>query len=315
MDTKPQKHRYRIRNWRQYNAALVNRGSLTFWFDEKAVSGWTVHEKTGQPGASQTYSDLAIQCALTLKAVYHLPFRGTEGFLNSLLELMRLPITSPDYTTLCRRTQTLDVKIHRWQASEAQHVVVDSSGLKVYGEGEWKVRQHGYSKRRTWRKMHLAVDESTSEIVAVLMTSNDIGDGEILPDLLKQIDDTIDQLSADGAYDTKGCYRAVMARDAKATIPPRENARPWKNGTRGPPHPRNQVLEEIKLKGRKQWKEESGYHRRSLAETAVFRFKTIIGGHLYSRLPESQAAEISVGCAILNKMASLGMPESYRITS
>jgi hypothetical protein len=195
----------------------------------------------------------------------------------------------------------------------ARYIVVDSTGLKVYGDGEWKVRQHGYSKRCTWRKLHLAIDESTHEIVAVLTTSNDVGDGEELPDLLDQFDDPIDQLSADGAYDTKECHRVILNRKAKATIPPCKNARLWKNGAFGLPHPRNQILEEVKIKGRKKWKENSGYHRLSFSETAMFRYKTIIGNKLTSLLPDSQSADAHIGCSILNKIVSLGMPESYRI--
>jgi hypothetical protein len=315
MNKKPWKTRYRIRNWRQYNAALVNRGSLTFWFDESAIQNWEVHEKTGNRGASQTFSDKSIQCALTLKHVYHLPLRATEGFLSSLLELMKLSISSPDYTTICRRRQELGVQMTRSRMTGSIHIVVDSTGLKVYGEGEWKVRQHGYSKRRTWRKLHLAVDESTHEIVAVLMTSNDVGDSEVLPCLLDQFKEPIDQLSADGAYDTKKCHRVIMNRKAKATIPPCKNAKPWKNGSRGSSHPRNQILDEIKTKGRKEWKEGSGYHRRSLSETAMFRYKTIIGDKLTSRTPDSQSVETHIGCNILNKIVSLGMPQSHRITT
>ncbi|MBF0401467.1 MAG: IS5 family transposase [Magnetococcales bacterium] len=313
MDTTSPKHRYRIRNWREYNAALVNRGRLTLWFDEDAISQWFVQEKTGKRGASQTYTDVAIQCALTLQEVYRLPLRGTEGLLSSLIELMGLSLSCPDYTTLGRRRQKIVIQISRSKAAAPRHIVVDSSGLKVYDEGEWKVRQHGPSKRRTWRKLHLGVDESTKEIVAVMTTSNDIGDGETLPDLLDQVDDPIRQVSADGAYDTKGCHDAIRARGACAAIPPRENAVTWPDKPGEPPHPRNQILERIDLVGRKKWREESDYHRRSLAETAIFRYKTIFGDRLTARIPDAQVAESYTRCHALNKMTRLGMPDSYRV--
>ncbi len=166
---------------------------------------------------------------------------------------------------------------------------------------------------RTWRQLHLGVDKSTKEIVAVMTTSNSTGDGETLPDLLDQIDDPIRQVSADGAYDTKGCHDAIQARGACIAIPPRENATTWPDKSGESPHPRNQILERIELVGRKKWKEESDYHRRSLAETAVFRYKTIFGDRLTARTPDAQVAESYTRCHALNKMTKLGMPESYRV--
>jgi len=312
-ETKPTKQTYRIRNWAEYNAALIQRGSFTLWLDEAMIERWYNAEKSGRRGASNIYSDLAIQCALTLKAVYRLPLRATQGFLASLLHLMQVPLTPPHYSTCCRRQATLDVRIPRTPSTEARHLVVDSTGLKVFGEGEWKVRQHGYSKRRTWRKLHVAVDEATQEIVATLATTNNVGDGEVLPNLLDQVPEPIAQVSADGSYDTRACHEVIAQRQATAAIPPRENAQPWEPNPDGTVHPRTAILERIGQIGLAQWKKESGYHRRSLAETSMFRLKTLFGAQLQARSFDAQVAEAYVRCAALNIMTRLGMPDSYRI--
>jgi IS5 family transposase len=188
------------------------------------LSNGTRREERAARGIEHLYSDLAIQCALTLKAVYGLPLRATQGFLSSLLGLVQVPLTSPHYSTCCRRQARLEVMISRTVSAGARHLVVDSTGLKVFGEGEWKVRQHGYSKRRTWRKLHVAVDEATHEIVATLATTNAVGDGEVLPELLDQLPEPIEQVSADGAYDTRACHETIAQRQAQAAIPPRDNA-------------------------------------------------------------------------------------------
>jgi hypothetical protein len=312
-DIKPTKQTYRIRNWAQYNAALIQRGSFTWWLDEALIERWYNTEKSGRRGAPNTYSDVAIQCALTLKAVYRLPLRATQGFLNSLLDLLQVPLTPPHYSTCCRRQQTLDVCIPRTPSTEARHLVVDSTGLKVFGEGEWKVRQHGYRKRRTWRKLHVAVDEATHEIVATLTTTNAVGDSEVLPELLDQVPEPIAQVSADGSYDSRDCHAAIAQRQARAAIPPRENAQPWEPHPDGTVHPRTAILERISEIGLAQWKQESGYHQRSLAETAMFRLKTLFGAQLQARGFDAQVAEAYIRCAALNTMTRLGMPDSYRV--
>lgn len=314
-DTTPTKQTYRIHNWTEYNAALVQRGSFTLWLDAAMIAQWYNAEKSGRRGASNTYSDLAIPCALTLKAVYRLPLRATQGFLTSLLQLMQVPLTTPHYSTCCRRQAMLDVSIPRTVSAGARHLVVDSTGLKVFGEGEWKVRQHGYSKRRTWRKLHVAIDEATQEIVATLATTNAVGDGEVLPELLAQVPEPLEQVSADGSYDTRACHAAIAQRQARAAIPPRENARPWITHPDGSVHPRTDILARIDQVGLAQWKKDSGYHRRSLAETAIFRLKTLFGGQLQARRFDAQVAETYIRCAALNTMTRLGMPDSYRVSA
>jgi IS5 family transposase len=319
------KRQYRIYNWREYNAALVKRGSLTLWVDEAAVAQWHNYQRSGQPGKPRTYSELAITCMATLQVVYHLPLRATQGLLHSVVQLLGVDLGVPDYTTLCRRRQTLAVSLPVQARQKSLHLVVDSTGLKVYGEGEWKVRQHGWSKHRTWRKVHLGVDEASGELLAVVVTSPLRHDKDVLTDLLEQVDQldvALQQVSGDGGYDFMTCHRDITLRGARATIPPRRNACP---NPRGETPQRDANLRRIQeLAGyskskkrqeqaRQRWKEESGYHRRSLVETAVFRLKNIFGEKLSSRSFEAQANEVWLRCAALNRMTHLGMPQSYPI--
>lgn len=322
---KKRKRQYRIRNWREYNAALVQRGSLTLWVDEAAIAAWHNHQRSGQPGKPRTYSDLAITCMATLQVVYHLPLRATAGLLSSVLQLLGVTLGVPDYTTLCRRRQTLEVSLPIRAKQEPLHLVVDSTGLKVFGEGEWKVRQHGWSRHRTWRKVHLGVDETSGELLAVGVSIPQVHDKDGLSDLLDQVDQLdvcLQQVSGDGGYDFMTCYRDILQRGAKATIPPRRNACP---NLRGETPQRDANLRRIQElaalhKGekcqelaRQQWKVESGYHRRSLAETAMFRLKSIFGDKLSSRGFEAQASEVFLRCAALNRMTHLGMPQSVAV--
>jgi IS5 family transposase len=303
---------YRIRNWSQYNDALVNRGSITLWVDQDTLQAWRYQGPTRR-GAQFEYSDLAIECLLTLRAVYHLTLRATEGFARSLFALMQMGLPVPDYTTLCRRAATVRITLPK-KASGPLHLVLDSTGLKVYGEGEWKVRQHGYSKRRTWLKLHLAVDPKTHEIQAAMVTDAGVTDAETVPALLDQVDDPIECAAADGAYDRQGVYDALKDRSARAVIPPRRDAKIKRHGNRsGPRLDRDENLRRIRQIGRSAWKEESGYHERSLVETAMFRMKVIFGDGVASRTAARQATEAGVRCRALNIMTHQGMPRSERV--
>jgi Transposase DDE domain len=218
------------------------------------------------------------------------------------------------HTTLSRRQKTLAIDMPTQPATGSRPVVIDSTGIKVYGEGEWKVRQHGVSKRRTWLKLHLGVDEQTGEILAAVVTSNSISDGEILPDLLDQIPDEINQVSADGAYDRTYCYDAIDERGAIAAIPPRKDAKIWVHGNRSQtPHPRDENVRAIRKQGHSAWKEEINYHRRSLSETAMYRVKTIFTDEVSARCIENQTTELLLECSILNQFTHLGMPDSYPV--
>ncbi len=309
-----ERQRFHIRNWRDYNAALVNRGSITFWFSEDIIQGWHAIEKTGKRGRPKVYTDMAIQGALTVKAVFCLPLRGTEGFIRSLIGLLKLPITAPDYTTLCLRQQELEVCLPTKDKQRKLDIVIDSTGLKVYGEGEWKVRQHGYTKRRTWRKVHLAVDPDKGEIEAVVVTTNDFKDSEVLPDLLEHIDGKLGAVSGDGGYDSIDSYERIGKLGANPLIPPRKDAVISKHGNfHSPPLLRDEVIRAIRRTGRKAWKRSTNYHQRSLAETAMYRLKTAFGDKLSARNFVSQAQEVFIRCVALNKMNKLGMPDSYRV--
>lgn len=258
------KAKYKVRNWNSYEAALKERGSITFWISEEVVEQWRNEKKTGRRGASNYYSDVAIAAMGTIQSVFHLPGRQTEGFLESLFTVMGIELEVPDHSTLSRRLNKLSVELPVVPKERAVHVVVDSTGVKVYGEGEWKVRKHGASKRRQERKLHLGVDEATGEILAAVVTTNDVAECEMLPQLLDVVAEDIAQVTGDGAYDTKDCYDAIDQREATATIPPRRNAKIWQHGNRkAPPHPRDENLRRIRQVGRQRWKQESGYHRRS----------------------------------------------------
>src|SRR5215468_4290987 len=287
------KHTYRIRNWSEYNASLKKRGSLTIWVSPEAVENWTTDDLTGEPGASPTYTDLAIETMATVQAVYGLAGRQTQGFLQSVFELMKLDLTAPDHSTLSRRRRQLPITLPVKDWSKSRHLVIDSTGVKVYGEGEWKVRQHGVGKRRTWRKLHFCVDEATLEIVSVVASTNDVSDAEALSDLLQDVPGTIEQVSADGAYDQRKCYDTLNKQGAKAAIPPRKGAKIWQHAnSKADRHARDENLRRIRKIGRKEWKRESNYHRRSLAETQVFRFKTVFGDRLQTRQIDNQFKEL-----------------------
>ena len=313
-DKSAQKATYRVSNWAAYNDSLVQRGSLTVWISEEVIEEWRpTPQGRRQRGGQVEYSDRAIECLLTLKAVFRLPYRQTAGFGRSIMALLGVQVTVPDYTTLCKRSANLAVDLSPSQMQGAKHIVVDSTGLKVYGEGEWKVRKHGYSKRRTWRKLHLAVDEATGEVEAVVLTEASVDDAAVTTELLTQTKAKVEQLSADGAYDKEKVYQAALDKKVdKITIPPRKDAVLWAE-TSPTPHPRNATLQRVWEVGSKAWKEESGYHRRSLAETAMFRFKTIFGDRLTAREEQRQKTEARIKSAALNQMTRLGMPESYRV--
>jgi hypothetical protein len=307
---------YRIRNWAAYNKSLVQRGSITLWISEDVIENWHPEPEDVRPRGGQVlYSDRAIECLLMLRAVYKLAYRQTEGFGQSVIDLLGADVRVPDYTTLCKRSAELAVSLATSNPDEPKHIVVDSTGLKVYGEGEWKVRQHGYSKRRTWRKLHLSVDENTHEIQALVLTEARVDDAEAGKQLLDETPGEIEQVSGDGSYDKRKFYAACSKHGIKRiSVPPRRNAKIWQHGNcKKTVLPRDQNLRRIRQIGRKQWKVESGYHRRSLAETAVFRFKIIFGYALRTRTLPNQITEARIKAAALNRMTRLGMPDSYRV--
>jgi hypothetical protein len=307
---------YRVKNWAEYNKSLVQRGSITLWISEEVLATWHPAPPDKRPRGGQIrYSDQAIECVMMLKVVYRLPYRQVTGFVQSLLDLLGAEARVPDYTLVCKRSSDLEVSLPISHCDKPKHIVVDSTGLKIYGEGEWKVRQHGYSKRRTWRKLHLSVDEKSQEILAVVLTEAGLDDAEAGKQLLDDTPGEIEQVSADGSYDKRKFYDASARRGINhIAVPPRRNAKIWQHGnSKKAPLPRDQNLRRIRQVGRQRWKEESGYHRRSLAETAVYRFKTIFDSTLSTRTLSRQITETRVKVVALNRMTRLGMPDSYRV--
>ena len=310
-----QKELYRVRNWSEYDRALVQRGSLTIWVSEDAMAKWKPSGPK-QRGAQKEYSDLAIEIALTLKEVFHLTNRGTEGLIGSIFRLMGVGLSVPDHTTLSRRGKGLAVRLPK-RKKVVGHLVVDSTGLKLYGEGEWKMRKHGKSKRRVWRKIHLSVDSESGEIQAGALSEAGVSDAKVLTTMLEEIDQQIENFSGDGAYDKRSVYDDIRKHspDCRIHIPPRKNAHIWQHGNcKAPPHPRDENLRYIRRHGRPTWKRDSNYHQRSLAETAMFRMKTIFDDHLSTRLLSTQRTQTLIRCRALNIMTHLGMPKSYKVT-
>jgi len=309
-----QKGLYRVQNWSEYDKALVQRGSITFWMSNDFEKTW-LHTGEKQRGSQFDYSDQAILVMLTVKEVFHLTNRGVEGFVRSLFRMMKINLPVPDHTTLSKRGKDLKVNLPK-KSSQSLNIVMDSTGLKIYGEGEWKVRMHGVSKRRTWRKLHVGANPEDGEIQAVILTENSVSDDAAVEVLLEQIQQEIANFAADGAYDKRKVYDGLNAHspDVNILIPPRKNARIWKHGnTQAERLKRDENLRSIRKYGRKEWKKNSGYHVRSLAETTMFRLKTIFGDDLSARLLETQTTQALVRCAALNKMTHLGMPQSYKV--
>jgi hypothetical protein len=309
--------KYRVRNWPEYNKALIRRGSLTFWVDEQAVSAWRRGGNSLGRGRPPIYTDTAIECALVVRAVFHLSLRATQGFLESVVRLMAVDLPVPAYSTVCRRQAGLHPVPRPAPSRHPRHVVIDSTGLKVFGAGEWYVRMHGIekSRRRTWRKLHLCVDETSKDIVAVDLTTSEVHDGSHLPTLLDAIAGELGQVSADTACDSATCYEAILVRGAVPTIPPRCNTR--FSNAKDPPvarAERDAVLHCIKERGRYAWRTSSGATRQRLAENAVSRFKVLVGDSLASRTLERQQVEALVKSQVLNRMAMLGMPRSERLS-
>ena len=307
--SRPKPPTYRTTNWRAYNAALVHRGSLLIWFDPQTQ--WLA-EPTGRRGRQPTFSNAAIQTCLTLKALFGLPLRQTTGMVASLLELAGLDWAVPDFSTLCRRQKTLTVQIPNRPGTGALHLLIDSTGIKAEGDGEWLVRKHGPSKPRQWCKVHLGIDADTLEVRAIEITGSRVGDAPVLPDLLDQIppDQPVGLVTADGAYDTRACHAAIAERRAAAVIPPRKNGKPWKEHTAGA-QTRNEALRATRRLGRAIWRRWSGYHRRSLVE-AKMRCLKRLGERVMARDFDRQVAELHIRAAILNRFTALGTPITQR---
>src|SRR3954454_4634305 len=306
------RQRHRVTNWAAYDAALRQRGSLTVWFTDEAVAAWHAEPRTTR-GGQPWYSALAILTALTLRAVFRLGLRQTKGLIGSILRLLGLELAVPDNTTLSRRAGTLEVPRPR-PGTGPLHLLVDSTGLKLGGPGEWPVEKHGTRTRRAWRKLHLGVDARTGRIGAVELTTSEADDASRVGPLLDQVDGPIASLTGDGAYDRGDVYGAVADRhpEAAVIVPPRRDAVPSAAAAIAPTQ-RDRHLRLIAERGRLGWQKASGYDRRALVEAAMSRYKRVIGDALRSRTDRRQATEAAIGVHVLNRMLELGRPASVRI--
>src|ERR687885_65250 len=287
------KQRHRVTDWAAYDAALRQRGSLTVWFTEEALAAWRAAPRTTR-GGQPWYSPLAFLTALTLRAVFRLGLRQTEGLIGSILRLLRLELAVPDHTTLSRRAATLEVPRSR-SGGGPLHLLVDSTGLKLDGPGEWLVEKYGARRRRAWRKLHPGVDADTGRIEAVELTGYETDDGSRVGPLLDQVTDPLASFTGDGAYDRADVYGAVAERhpEAAVVVPPRKDAVPSEAAATEPTR-RDRHLRCIAERGRLGWQKASGYNRRALAEAAVSRYERVIGDALRSRTDRRQATEAAI---------------------
>jgi hypothetical protein len=305
------KSRYRIGNWPEYEAGLRRRRDLTVWLSADAISSWS-EPPSGIPGGQRTYADIAIEAALTIRMIFHLPLRQTEGFLGSLAGMLGIDLPIPDHTTLSRRLKKLSVIPFRSTGNgQSIHLLIDSTGLRIHVGTLRKP-----PKRRAWRKLHLAVDADTGEILASDLTGRRTADCARAPVLIQQIDDPVASVLADGAYDTVAVYEAAQmkgeGRAVRVLIPPGRDAQLAPRPSAALEE-RNRNILSIRDLGQREWHTRSGHSTRSLVENAMYRYKTIIRRRMRSRTMDGQRNETQLASKILNTMTRLGMPDSYRV--
>ena len=315
--------RYKVKNWSQYNRSLINRGKITVWFSPDAKLMYEPDDMPRKRGGQLQYTDTYIEMCCMIRKLYSLGLRQTEGTVSSIVTMLNLEVGVPSYSQICRRMKQLKISPElekRHKQGESIHIAFDSTGLKVYGEGEWKVRQHGWGKHRIWRKIHLGADTSTNEILCQALTTNSIDDAAMVEPLLEKIPAKIKRrikkVSADGAYDKRKVYEPLKRLKIKPIIPPRKGARIIKHGnSRGQPHARDENLRYIRKHGKEKWKRFRQYHKRNKSETAMFRIKTIFSDKLRSRTIERQEVEMAITCKMLNRMTHIGMPITEKYVS
>jgi IS5 family transposase len=301
------KTKYRVSNWAEYDCSLVRRGDLTLWLSPHAINNWNARP-TGRRGGQRKYSDLAIETTLTLRLLFHLLLRQAEGFVRSIFEMMGLHLDAPDHTTLSRRSRHLRVPLRLKTTSGPIDLVIDSSGLAVFGEGEWAAAKHGRRGAQGWRKLHLGVD-ADGTIVAQCLTDSNVDDATTGMKIIGGLKNKLRSVTADAAYDTRPFYDAAAKRGADVVVPPTKAA--TVGGRRCPD--RKRTIARVNAVGRRRWRKESGYHRQGRVENAFFRYKTIIGDRLRARDASAREVEARVACNILNVMTELGRPASVAI--
>ncbi|MDF3605995.1 IS5 family transposase [Paracoccus sp. DMF-8] len=306
----PERSRYRRTNWTSCKDALRRRGSLPIWLDKDMV--WLA-PGAGRNGRPPVFSDAAIQFCLMVKVLFGLPLRQTTGMVASILSMAGLDWPVPDFSTLSRRQRSIEVQISSRRAPGPLNLLVDSTGIRFPGDGEWLARKHGTRRRRQYRKVHLAMAPVTGDIRAVEFTSSDKGDSPILPHLLDQIppDEQIGTVTGDGAFDTRRCHTAILERGGTAVIPIRKNGRRWRQDCPAAAV-RNEILRATQRPGRTIWRRWSGYHARSRIE-ARMRCLKAFGERIASRDPDRQTAEIHIRVALMNRSNALGSAEIERV--
>jgi len=306
--------RYRATNWAAYEAGLRRRGDLTFWVEEAALAGWRASRRS-TPGGQPHYSDLAIELVLTLRLVFHLALRQAEGFARSVLQLLGVALPVPDHSTLSRRGRAFAGRQPRVGAGTGpMHLVLDSTGLELFGQGEWCAAKHGRLRRR-WLKLHLGVDATTGEIAAHVLTDGDEDDAAQVPALLRQPEGAIASLTADGAYDRDPVYQAAAARQPESPIevvvPPRADA-VLSTADPNQQSPRDRHVQLMADRGRMGWQRATGYGKRNHAETTMGRYKHLIGPKLRARTRPGQSGEVALAVQVLNRMIRTAKPVSVR---
>lgn len=309
------KQKYKLDNWSTYNDSLRSRGSITVWLSEEAISKWYEQDReydgTGSP---KRYTDFAIITCHEIRQVYRLPLRQTQGFINSLFQIMRLDLECPDFSTLSKRLGALNINTPRYKKTDkpmdgVHAIAIDSTGLKRFGRGEWHNEKYELSSKASWRKFHAGVNQS-HYIEACVLTDRFETDDQQVDALLQQIDEVIDHFTGDGAFDKTPVYESILQHSPSAdvVIPPCSNA---VEKTKSAPM-RNRNIQEIKEHGRMVWQKKRQYGKRNLSELAMQRYQKILGNTMHARDFVRQKQEAMIGCGVLNKMTSLGMPSSYR---
>lgn len=303
----------RVVNWAEYDAALRQRGSLTIWVSDEAIAGWKAAPRR-TPGGQPAYSDLAITTALMLRAVFRLALRQTEGLISSVLHLLGLDLPVPDHSTISRRATTVTLPKPPRTINAPVHLLIDSTGLKLCGPGEWLIEKHGTRKRRSWKKLHVGLDTASGRIVAATLTDRDVDDAAQVTPLLDQVPGAVSALIGDGAYDRTSVYAAVQERHpgAGVVVPPRCDA-VLSDTADTAPTPRDRHIQTIAETGRMAWQKTSGYNQRAKVEGRIGRWKQVLGPALRFHSDEAQATEVAIGALVLNRMLDPGRPNSVRI--
>ena len=325
------KRKYHIIDWKRYNQGLCDRYNLNVWFNDKIIRKWYFKPRSRKPGATKLYSKTAILTCYQLKCLFGLSLRATQGFLDSLFKKLSLPIRCPHYSQLSRRAKELrDIKLPTNNDNSLLFALIDSTGLKVFGQGEWHVKMHKASRRRTWRKLSLLVDPVSQEIIDNNLTSSRTHDSIAAMPMISKLPQSLDAFFGDGAYNSSTIYQALFDKGIKPIIPPPINAALSHQNFRKQRHlgrrslvqnnpaiaPRDNAIEYMHLfpdkeEGRRRWKQHSSYHLRSLVETAMMRFKQTFSDKLKARTFYNQQAEVRVKCCILNKMIQIACANSF----